>query len=122
MKHFGMDATCEDTYAPSHLEESSMGACTLSASQHAHCQSVCRRRPGLVFTPVAVEASRVLGPLSLIFLKELGHAQLVTQKAMHTCSSTFQWLRRCNDALIRLVKKVRPPGYLPFPLQIMASI
>ena len=46
-------------------------------------------KPDLVFTPVAVG---VLGPLSLIFLKELGHAQLVTQKAMHTCSSTFQWL------------------------------
>ena len=53
-------------------------------------------QPSLVFTPV--ETLGVLGPLSLIFLKELGHRVSVTtgdtktQKDIHTCSSTFQWL------------------------------
>ena len=44
-----------------------------SGSKKKPKYSYLEGQPGLVFTPVAVEISGVLGPLSLIFLKELGH-------------------------------------------------
>ena len=35
--------------------------------------SYLERHPGMCFTPIAIETSGVLGPLSMIFLRELGH-------------------------------------------------
>ena len=67
------------TYAPSHLAQSTMaaGAVTSQAEDLKKTKnSYLEGQPGLVFTPVTVETSRVLGPLSLIFLKELSHRVL----------------------------------------------
>ena len=44
---------------------------------------------------------------------------LNNHKSLQQKAYTSYYLHRCNAALIRLVKKVRPYGY---PLQIMASI
>ena len=69
-------ATCSDTYAPSHLAQSTMAAGAV-ASQAKDWKKVkysnLEGHPGISFTPVAYETSGVVGPLSLIFLKELGH-------------------------------------------------
>ena len=49
--------------------------------------------PRHVFHPYFVfETSGVLGPLSLTFLKELGHRLSATIEATAICSSPFQWL------------------------------
>ena len=49
-------------------------------------------QPGCVFTPVDVETSGVLGPLSLIFLKELGHRVSVTTGDTKSYTSLLQRL------------------------------
>ena len=68
------DATC---MAPSHLEQSVMaaGAVASQARESKKDQALVFRQPGLVFTPVAVETSGVLGPVSPIFLKERAGSQ-----------------------------------------------
>ena len=70
------DATCSDTYAPSHLAQSTMAAGT--AASQAEDQKKAKYlylegHPGIRFTPIAYETSGVVGPFPLIFLKELGH-------------------------------------------------
>ena len=69
------DATCSDTYAPSHLAQSTLAAGAV-ASQAEDLKKIkysyLDGHPGICFTPIAYETS-VVGPLSQIFLKELGH-------------------------------------------------
>ena len=70
------DATCSDTYAPSHLAQSTMvaGAVASQAEDRKKVKySYLDGHPGICFTPIAYETSGVVGPLSQIFLKELGH-------------------------------------------------
>ena len=68
------NATCSDTYAPSHLAQSTMaaGAVASQAEDRKKAKySYLEGHPGICFTPIAYETSGVVGPLSLIFLKEL---------------------------------------------------
>ena len=70
------DATCSDTYAPSHLAQSTMvaGAVASQAEDRKKVKySYLDGHPGICFTPIVYETSGVVGPLSQIFLKELGH-------------------------------------------------
>ena len=65
-----------DTYAPSHLAQSTMvaGAVASQAEDRKKVKySYLDGHPGICFTPIAYETSAVVGPLSQIFLKELGH-------------------------------------------------
>ena len=68
------DATCPDTFAPSHLPSAAMssGAVAQQAEQakrakYAHLDASHH------FVPVAVETSGVLGPEALQLLRDLGH-------------------------------------------------
>ena len=85
-----------DSYAPSHLAQSTMAAGAV-ASQAEDWKKAkylyLEGHPGICFTPIAYETSAVVGLLSLIFLKELGHRLSAT-----TCDTksysylVFQWL------------------------------
>ena len=68
------DATCPDTYAPSHRVVAAQGAGVvaqqaedLKRSKYVHLESKYD------FVPVAVETSGVFGPDARSFMKELGH-------------------------------------------------
>ena len=70
------DAICSDTYAPSYLAQSTMaaGAVTSQAEDWKKVKySYLEGHPDICFIPIAYETSGVVSPLSLIFLKELGH-------------------------------------------------
>eukprot|EP00731_Ephydatia_muelleri_P038823 Em0928g2a len=70
------DATCSDTYAPSHMAQSTLAAGAVASQAEDRKKikySYLDGHPGICFTPIAYETSGVVGPLSQIFLKELGH-------------------------------------------------
>ena len=70
------DATCSDTYAPSHLALSTNAAGAIASQAEDRKMvkySYLEGHPGICFTPIAYETSGVVGSLSLIFLKELAH-------------------------------------------------
>ena len=89
------DATCSDTYAPSHLAQSTMAAGAV-ASQAEDLKKVkysyLEGHPGICFTPIVFETSGVLVPLSLAFLKELGHRLSATTGDTRSYSYLLQRL------------------------------
>ena len=112
------DATCSDTYAPSHLAQSTLAAGAV-ASQAEDLKKIkysyLDGHPGICFTPIAYESSGVVGPLSQIFLKELGHRLSATTGDTKSYSYLLQRLsvavQRGNAAsilgtLILLIFKV----------------
>ena len=69
------DATCSDTYAPSHLAQSTMtgGAVTSQAEDLKKAKySYLENHSGMCFTRITIEMSEAFGPLSMVFLRELG--------------------------------------------------
>ena len=89
------DATCSDTYAPSHLAQSTMaaGAAASQAEDRKKAKySYLEGHPGIFFPPIAYETSGVVGPLSLIVLKELGHRLSATTDDTKSYSYLLQRL------------------------------
>ena len=67
------DATCPDTFAPSYVASANNEAGAVAAlaeerkkTKYAHLDS------SHTFTPVAIETSGVIGPQSMIFVRDLG--------------------------------------------------
>ena len=93
------DATCTDTFSAGNLLTSA--AFPGSAARSAE-ESKISKYSGLTdrfhFVPVSIETSGVLGPLSLRFLKELGHkAALVRHEPRE-----LEWLfQRISLAVVR---------------------
>ena len=50
--------------------------------------SYLEKHPGMCFTPIAIEMSGVLGPLSMIFLRELGRS-LSQPQLVNTISYSY---------------------------------
>ena len=67
------DVTCPDTFAPSYTSSATSEAGAVAALAEGRKQSkyTCLE-PIYSFTPVAIESSRVCGPLTLELLKDLG--------------------------------------------------
>ena len=89
------DATCSDTYAPSHMAQSTMaaGAVTGQAEDLKKVKYSCLEGyPGIFSTPIAFETSGVLDPLSPTFLKELGHRLSATTGDTRSYSYLHQHL------------------------------
>ena len=67
------DATCPDTFAPSHLDIAARGAGDVAErAEQAKCLKYSSLESKYLFVPVAIETSGVFGPKALSFLHELG--------------------------------------------------
>ena len=67
------DATCPDTYAPSHLAVAAGGAGEVAEqAEQAKCHKYSALESKFFFVPIAIETSGVFGPSAYTFLKELG--------------------------------------------------
>jgi hypothetical protein len=82
------DATCPDTYAPSHLQGSSMtaGSAALAAETSKRLKYTDLMR-GIDFVPVAIETSGVWGSEGLELVHELGRRLALTNQEPR--STTF---------------------------------
>ena len=65
------DATCVDTFAPSHLSMTASEVCA-AANQAEQTKIKITSHAYHSFTPVAFETTGVCGPLSMSFLTDLG--------------------------------------------------
>ena len=73
-QHLVWDATVTDTFAPSYLHLATREAGLVAAAAEERKRiKYSNLSASHIFTPVAVETSGVLGPISVHFLKELGH-------------------------------------------------
>ena len=91
------DATCPDTFAPSYVASATNEAGAVAAlaeerkkTKYAHLDS------SHTFTPVAIETSGVIGPQSMIFVRDLGRrlAQVTGEERSSlplTSSRTSLW-------------------------------
>ena len=68
------DATCPDTFAPSHSSLASGKAGAVAAQVEVRKYSkYCHLDSSYTFVPVAIETSGAMGPRSTEFLRELGY-------------------------------------------------
>ena len=68
------DATCPDTFVPSHSSLASGEAGAVAAQAEVRKYSkYCHLDSSYTFVPVAIETSGAMGPRSTEFLKELGY-------------------------------------------------
>ena len=93
------DATCPDTFAPSYSGQATIAAGEVAA--HAE-ERKCTKYAGLqvthLFVPVAIETSGVIGPHSLVFLKELGRR---VRQQTGDANATSYLLQRLSVAIQR---------------------
>jgi hypothetical protein len=82
----GMDATCPDTFAQSHLQASyNQSGSAASAAELKKVQKYSEIIAGVDFKPMAIETSGVWGEQSLDFIKEVGsRTAAVTHKPRST--------------------------------------
>ena len=66
------DATCPDTFAPSHSSLASGEAGAVAAQVRKHSK-YCHLDSSYTFVPVAIETSGAVGTRSTEFLRELGY-------------------------------------------------
>ena len=67
------DATCPDTYAPSHISAAAKGAGAVAAqAEHLKISKYAHLESSHLFVPIAVETSGVLGQAALDFVSDLG--------------------------------------------------
>ena len=67
------DATCPDTYAPSHISATARGAGAVAAqAKHLKISKYTHLESSHLFVPIAVETSGVLGQAALDFVSDLG--------------------------------------------------
>ena len=68
------DATCPDTFAPSHVALAAREAgLVASQAEKAKTQKYALLGTSHHFVPFAIETSGVFGPEAITFIKELGH-------------------------------------------------
>ena len=68
------DATCPDTFAPSHVALAAREAgLVASQAEKAKTQKYALLGSSHHFVPIAIETSGVFGPEAITFIKELGH-------------------------------------------------
>ena len=77
------DATCPDTYAPSHQDVSATGAGKVAEqAEQVKCSKYALLQKKYTFVPVGIETSGAFGPSALSFTKDLGR-----QLKLHTFES-----------------------------------
>ena len=87
------NATCSDTYAPSHLAQFTMAAGAVAGQAEDRKKVYLEGHPGICFTPITYETSGVVGPLSLIFTVDTKNYSYLLQRLSVA-------IQRGNDASI----------------------
>ena len=84
------DATCPDTFAPSHRGHATRSAgCVGEQAEGKKAEKYAHLAPAYLFQPVAIETSGTIGSRSRAFLRELGRRVRRDQQA--TCSKDCLW-------------------------------
>ena len=85
------DATCLDTFAPSHLPSTTREAGAVAAQAEQSKQKYAALNQCHIFTPVAIETAGPFGPETFLFLRDLGcRLKQVTGEAK---SYSYLWQR-----------------------------
>ena len=93
------DATCPDTFAPSHSSLACVEACAVAAQADVKKYSkYCHLDSRYTFVPVAIETSGAMGPRSTEFLKELGYR---LRQAIGEVKASMYLLQRLSVAIQR---------------------
>ena len=73
LKAIVWDATCPDTFAPSHRGHATRSAgCVGEQAEGKKAEKYAHLAPAYLFQPVAIETSEAIGSKSRAFLRELG--------------------------------------------------
>ena len=81
------DATCPDTFAPSHVALAAGEAGTVaSQAESKKLQKYALLGNSHHFVPITIETSGVFGPKALSFLRELGRLRLGNHIRCSSCS------------------------------------
>ena len=86
------DATCPDTYAPSHMAVAAGGAGEVAEqAEQAKCLKYSALESKFYFVPIAIESSGVFGPKAYSFLNDLGRRLI----SVSMDSQARQYLFQC---------------------------
>ena len=93
------DATCTDSFSPGNVISSAVDPGSAArAAEERKVVKYASLTDRFLFVPVAVETSGVLGPLSLCFLKDIGH---LAANARHEPRELEWLLQRVSLAVVR---------------------
>ena len=93
------DATCTDSFSPGNVISSAVDPGSAArAAEERKMVKYASLTDRFLFVPVAVETSGVLGPLSLCFLKDIGH---LAANARHEPRELEWLLQRVSLAVVR---------------------
>ena len=93
------DATCTDTFSPTHLNSSATNpGSAAKAAENRKIAKYSSLTETFCFFPVAVETAGVLGPSTLRFLKKLGSLAMMKSENKKETSLLFQ---RISVAIVR---------------------
>ncbi len=87
------DATCPDTFAPSHRGQATHEAgCVAGQAEGRKSEKYAQLSPAYLFQPVAIETSGAIGPKTRTFLRELGRRVAAETREARSTSFLLQRL------------------------------
>ena len=111
------DATCPDTFAPSHVALAAREAgLVASQAEKAKTQKYALLGSSHHFVPIAIKTSGVFGPEAITFIKELGHRIRAETGEPHSLQFLMQGIavavQRGNAAAVRGTSSPTDNGFI----------